>query len=81
MSEFHVLSANAAQPRLLGLNQRLQAALEAFLAPERLSPSRDDRAALAHAGSVTEALALPPDWHGEAAVPQDLLTLSFLPFE
>lgn len=65
--------------RRVGLANRLQAAFDAFIAPDRLQPARlppaanDDGAA-----SLTDPLALPPDWH---AVPGNLLSLSFLPFE
>lgn len=64
--------------RRIGLADRLQAAFGAFIAPERLQaaqlppPANDDGAT-----SLTDPLALPPDWHA----PGDLLSLSFLPFE
>ncbi len=64
------------------LATRLQAALGAFLAPERLLPSGNEDSGDAQrpetaAGSLTDPLALPPDWHRGG----DLLSLSFLPFE
>lgn len=60
---------------------RLHAALGAFLAPERLLPPGNDNGPEAHAeiqaGSLTDPLALPPEWHRAG----DLIALSFLPFE
>lgn len=71
--------------RRLALGSRLQAAFTAFLAPERLSavsrqPVSNDNDTVAwadQATSLTDPLALPPDWHGGG----DLLSLSFLPFD
>lgn len=60
---------------------RLQAALGAFFAPERLLPPGNDNRLEAdaelQAGSLTDPLALPPEWHRAG----DLIALSFLPFE
>jgi len=64
--------------RRVGLTERLQAAFGAFIAPERLQASALPAPANDHsATSLTDPLALPPDWHA----PGDLLSLSFLPFE
>ena len=75
----------ASLPARPGLTGRLQAAFNAFLAPERLLPpgaedlgiETNGPAPADHAGSLLEPLALPPDWHTGG----DLLSLSFLPFE
>lgn len=67
-----------------GLTGRLLAAFDAFLAPERLLPAGNDTRSPApaeQAASLVEPLALPPDWSAPAAIPRDLLSLSFLPFE
>ncbi|WP_341897149.1 hypothetical protein [Ferrovibrio terrae] len=71
--------------RRLALGSRLQAAFGAFLAPEKFAdtsrqPVSNDNEAVAwadQASSLTDPLALPPDWHGAG----DLLSLSFLPFD
>lgn len=66
--------------RRINLADRLQAAFGAFLAPERLHAASNDNETVAwadNAGSLTDPLALPPDWHGGG----DLLSLSFLPFD
>ena len=56
---------------------RLQAAIGAFMAPERLLPAGNDNRLEADAGSLTDPLALPPEWNHTG----DLIALSFLPFE
>ncbi|MFN4276845.1 MAG: hypothetical protein ACK4FJ_11135 [Ferrovibrio sp.] len=64
-----------------GLTHRLQAAFGAFLAPDRLLPAANDNPAAAPA-SLTDPLALPPEWHGrEWQQGGDLIGLSFLPFD
>lgn len=63
-----------------GLVDRLQAAFGAFAAPDRLRPADNDNLAAQiedNATSLTDPLALPPDWHTGG----DLLSLSFLPFD
>lgn len=63
-----------------GLVDRLQAAVSAFVAPDRLLPPSNDNLTLDvadNAVSLADPLALPPDWH----VAGDLLSLSFLPFD
>ncbi|HLT76322.1 MAG TPA: hypothetical protein VKZ87_02945 [Ferrovibrio sp.] len=67
-------AASLARPALA---TRLQAAIGAFLAPERLLPAGNDNHPDLHAGSLTDPLALPPEWNHAG----DLIALSFLPFE
>ncbi len=67
--------------RRVSLADRLQAAFGAFVAPERLSAtpaaSNDNSDSWpSDAASLADPLALPPDWHGN-----DILSLSFLPFD
>lgn len=68
----------------LTLVDRVAAAFGAFVAPERLRAADNDNLAArieddaaTQATSLTDPLALPPDWH----VAGDLLSLSFLPFD
>lgn len=68
--------------RRVSLANRLQAAFGAFVAPDRLAatpPVSNDNTQSWSGGSASLAdpLALPPDWHGG----NDLLSLSFLPFD
>ncbi|WP_300295520.1 hypothetical protein [Ferrovibrio sp.] len=61
-----------------GFAHRLQAAFGAFLAPDRLQPAANDNPSV----SLTDPLALPPEWHGrEWNQGGDLIGLSFLPFD
>ena len=72
-----VQRAGSAKP---GLVDRVAAAFGAFVAPERLRPASNDNLAAQiedNATSLTDPLALPPDWHTAG----DLLSLSFLPFD
>lgn len=81
MTDF-IPAAPAGSPRRFGLGGRLQAAMSAFLSPERvyaLSGTHGDSIA-DHAGSLADALALPPDWQAPESVPSDILSLSLLPF-
>ncbi|WP_374301117.1 hypothetical protein [Ferrovibrio sp.] len=69
-----------------GFAHRLQAAFGAFLAPERLRPAANDNPLGDNphdtAASLTDPLALPPEWHGrEWSQGGDLIGLSFLPFD
>lgn len=69
-----MIPAQIARP---AFTTRLHAALGAFLAPERLLPPGNDNRPESGAGSLTDPLALPPEWHRAG----DLIALSFLPFE
>jgi hypothetical protein len=67
-----------ARSRRASIADRLQAAFGAFVAPDKFAgetqqPSNDNSDAF----SLADPLALPPDWHGG----NDLLSLSFLPFD
>ena len=67
--------------RRVSIADRLTAAFGAFVAPERLSatqpPSNDNTHSWpSDPASLADPLALPPDWHGN-----DILSLSFLPFD
>ncbi|MFN4165959.1 MAG: hypothetical protein ACK4GK_15390 [Ferrovibrio sp.] len=65
-----------------GFAHRLQAAFGAFLAPERLQLAANDNPGDAAPASLTDPLALPPEWHGrEWNQGGDLIGLSFLPFD
>jgi len=72
-----------------GLAARLQAAFDAFAAPERFEaagpqPASNDNTQSwpQDAVSLTDPLALPPDWHSSPSLGSgDLLSLSFLPFD
>lgn len=76
-----------ARGRRISFADRLQAAFGAFVAPDRLSrtlpPSNDNshvwpnESASQESASLADPLAFPPDWHGG----NDLLSLSFLPFD
>jgi hypothetical protein len=70
-----------ARGRRVSIADRLQAAFGAFVAPERLVDAKPASNDNAHgwpddAASFADPLALPPDWHGN-----DVLSLSFLPFD
>ena len=67
--------------RRASIADRLQAAFGAFVAPEKFAtaqPASNDNGHLwpSDAASLADPLALPPDWHGN-----DVLSLSFLPFD
>lgn len=68
--------------RRASLADRLQAAFGAFAAPEKFADARPASNDNSHSWpsestSFADPLALPPDWHGG----NDLLSLSFLPFD
>ena len=89
MTAVPLIPAAALPPHRHGLAGRLVAAFDAFLAPERLLPAgaesfgagNDGPVPAELAASLVEPLALPPNWSAQAAIPRDLLSLSFLPFE
>lgn len=71
-----------ARGRRISIAARLQAAFGAFVAPDRFAatqPASNDNAHVwpGDSASLADPLALPPDWHGG----NDLLSLSFLPFD
>lgn len=77
----HARGRRPGKPKI-GLANRLQAAFGAFVAPERFAgtlPASNDNSHAwpGDAASLADPLALPPDWHGG----NDLLSLSFLPFD
>lgn len=69
--------------RRVSIANRLQAAFGAFVEPEKFvgAPQNvsNDNSHIwpSEAASLSDPLALPPDWHGSS----DLLSLSFLPFD